>query len=355
MYFRGDSVLVVDVDDMKKTHLRFLIGLTVLAFFIWGFLANLNKSRIFVLLPLSQSADWTIRVETGIRQGLVNNRRPVDVTYYYMNMDQQKSEQQLHVAVASAMRAIEKDKPDILISVDDESNDLVTSKIDPQQRPAIVFTSMLQSPSSYGYSTASRVTGVIESMPTGGIIEILNVLKPQMSLKFAVIGINDITGRSEMQRIQAADWGRHVLGPVRLADDFLDWQAFINGPASDADVLIVLTTDLLKKDSGGEYISEKELVAWTQANAKPFSIGVRLSYVRYGGGLAVAMPGSVFGRQAIEMSLKWLESGFDRPPPPVEIPIDFDVALRVSVLSQRGFVLPHVYRELARSSGSFYP
>jgi hypothetical protein len=345
----------MDVDDMKKSHLRFLIGLTVFAFFIWGFLANLNKSRIFVLLPLSQSADWTIRVETGIKQGLVNNRRPVDVTYYYMDIAQQKSEQQLRVAVASAMRAIEKDKPDILISVDDESNGLVTSKIKAKQRPPVVFTSMLQSPSSYGYSTASRVTGVIETMPTGGIIEILNVLKPDASLKVAVIGIDDVTGRSEMQLIQEADWGRHVLGPLSLVDNFSDWQIFINGLASTADVLIVLTTDLLKKDDSDDYIPEKELVAWTQANAKPFSIGVRLSYVRYGGGLAVAMPGSVFGRRAIEMSLKWLESGLDQPPPPVEMPHDFDLALRASVLNQRGFVLPNVYRELARSSGSSYP
>lgn len=340
---------------MKKTHLRFLIGLTVFAFFIWGFLANLNKSRIFVLLPLSQSADWTIRVETGIKQGLVNNRRPVNVTYYYMDIAQQKSEQQLRVAVASAMRAIEKAKPDILISVDDESNGLVTSKIKVNQRPPIVFTSMLQSPSSYGYSTSNRVTGVVESMPTSGIIEILNILKPDASLKVAVIGIDDLTGRSEMQLIQEADWGRHVLGPLSLVDNYSDWQIFVNGLASTADVLIVLTTDLLKKDGSDDYVPEKELVAWTQENATPFSIGVRLSYVRYGGGLAVAMPGSVFGQRAIEMSLKWLESGLDRPPPPVEIPIDFDVAVRASVLQQRGLVLPNVYRELARSSGSSYP
>ncbi len=340
---------------MKKSHLRFLVGMTVFAFFVWVFLANLNKTRIFVLLPLSQSADWTNRVETGIKQGLVNNRRPVNVTYYYMNMDQQNTEQQLRVAVASARRAIKKDNPDILISVDDESNGLVTSKINAQERPPVVFTSMLQSPSFYGYSPAKRVTGVVESMPTGGIIEILNVLKPQASLKVAVIGIDDLTGRSEMQLIQEADWGQHVLGPVSLVDNFSDWQAFINGLASTADVLIVLTTDLLKKGAGDDFVPEKELVAWTQANAKPLSIGIRLSYVRYGGGLAVAMPGSVFGRRAIEMSLKWLESGTDLPPPPIEKPSDFDVAMRASVLNQRGLVLPNVYRELARSSGSSYP
>lgn len=308
-----------------------------------------------MLLPLSQSADWTIRVETGIKQGLVSNRRPVAVTYYYMNMDQQHTEQQLRVEVASALRAIKKAKPDILISVDDESNYLVTSKMEVQQRPPVVFTSMLRSPSSFGYSSATRVTGVIESMPTGGIIEVLNVLKPDASLKVAVIGINDLTGQSEMQLIEASDWGRHILGPTLLADDFSAWQTFVEGPASTADILIVLTTDLLKKDIGGDFVSEKELVEWTQSNARPFSLGVRLSYVRYGGGLAVAMPGSVFGRRAIEMSLKWLEGGLDAPPPPLDKPSDFDVGIRAAILNQRGLVLPNVYRELARSSGSFYP
>jgi hypothetical protein len=345
----------MDVDDMKKSQLRFLIGITVFAFFVWAFLSSLSKERIFVLLPLSQSADWTNRVETGIKQGLVNNRRPVNVTYYYMDLDQQDTEKQVRLAVASALRAIKKDRPDILIAVDDESNSLVTSKIEPRNRSPLVFTSILQSPSSYGYSSATRATGVVENMPIGGIVEILNVLKPHASLKVAVIGIDDLTGRSEMQLVRTADWGQHVLGPVLLAEDFSDWQAFILGPASTADVLIVLTTDLLKKERGGDYMPEKDLVAWTQSNAKPFSIGVRLSYVLYGGGLAVAMPGSVFGRRAIEMSLKWLETGTNRPPPPIERPSDFDVAMRASVLNQRGLVLPNVYRELARASGSSFP
>lgn len=339
---------------MKKIHLRLLVAVTVFAFFVWVFLSTTNRPRIMVLFPLNPTADWSIRVETGIKQGLVNNRRPVAVSYHYMDMNNEYSEQQMHVAVASARRAIEREKPDILISVDDETNSLVTSKLPAGTRPPIVFTSMLQSPESYGYSPATRATGVMEDMPTAAILEILKVLKPQDSLRISVIGINDVTGQSEMKIIQAADWGPHTLGPVSLVDDFGAWQAFIKGPASQADILIVLTTDLLKKESGGEYVPEKDIVAWTQANAAPLSIGVRLSYVRYGGGLAIAMPGSVFGRRAMEMSLKWLENGLERPPP-VEKPNDFDVAIRSSVLRERGVNLPNVYRELARSSGSLYP
>ena len=340
---------------MKKIHLRLLVALTVFAFFMWVFLSTTNRPRILVLFPLNPTADWSVRVETGIKQGLVNNRRPVSVTYHYMDMNNEYSEQQLHVAVTAARRAIEREKPDILISVDDETNNLVSSKLEPTKRPPVVFTSVLQSPKSYGYSSETRVTGVLEDMPTAAILELMKVLKPSESLKIAVIGINDVTGQSEMKIIQDADWGHHSLGPVALVDDFNEWQTFIKGPASQADVLIVLTTDLLKKERGGEYMPEKDIVAWTQAHAVPLSIGVRLSYVRYGGGLAIAMPGAVFGRQAMAMSLKWLDSGLSRPPPPVEKPTDFDMAIRTSVLREKGIALPNVYRELARSSGSLYP
>lgn len=351
----GDTILVMDVFDMKKIHLRLLVALTVFAFFSWVFLSTTNRPRILVLFPLNPTADWSVRVETGIKQGLVNNRRPVSVTYHYMDMNNEYSESQMHVSVASARRAIEREKPDILISVDDETNNLVTSKIEPAKRPPVVFTSMLQSPESYGYSAATRVTGVSEDMPTAAIIELMKVLKPSESLKIAVIGINDVTGQSEMKIMKAADWGHHSLGPLALVDDFNEWQAFIKGPASQADVLIVLTTDLLKKESGGEYVPEKDIVSWTQSNAASLSIGVRLSYVRYGGGLAIAMPGAVFGRQAMEISLKWLDSGLNHAPPPVQKPNDFDVAIRTSVLRDKGVVLPNVYRELARASGSLYP
>ncbi len=118
-----------------------------------------------MLFPLNPTADWSIRVETGIKKGLVSNRRPVAVSYHYMDMNNEYSEQQLHVAVASAVRAIEREKPSILISVDDETNSLVTSKLDPGRRPPVVFTSMLQSPESYGYSSATRATGVSEDIP----------------------------------------------------------------------------------------------------------------------------------------------------------------------------------------------
>lgn len=340
---------------MKKVHLRLLVSITVFAFFTWVFLSTASRPRILVLFPLNPTADWSIRVEKGIKQGLVNNRRPVAMSYHYMDMNNEYSEHQLHVAVASAVRAIEREKPSILISVDDETNSLVTSKLEPSLRPPVIFTAMLQSPASYGYSSEARVSGVIEGLPTAAIVEIMNVLKLKESLKVAAIGINDVTGQSEMKIIQTADWGPHTLGPVSLVDDFKEWQAFIKGPASQADILIVLTTDLLKKERGGDYVPEEEIVAWTQANASPLSIGVRLSYVRYGGGLAVAMPGEVFGRQAMEMSLKWLDSGLNGPPPPVEKPNDFDMAIRTSVLRERGILLPNVYRELARSSGNLFP
>lgn len=347
--------MVMDVIDMKNQSFRLLVGLTVIVFFVWVFLSTSSRPRIMILQSLSESADWSSRIDVGIKEELRKNRRPVAVSYHYMNLEDKQTEQQFRIAIASAKRSIEQIKPDILISIDDESNALVTSKLNVETRPAIVYTGVIQNPKIYGYGPDTRATGVQEDIQIRAILDSIKELKPNSSLNIAVVGIDDLTGQAEMEIIKAANWSPHKLESIALVDDFAAWQSFIVDRASKADILIVLTTDLLKKDKGGGLVPENELVAWTEAHSIPLPIGIRHSFVRYGGGLAITIPGSVFGRRAIEMSFKWLNAGLGtRPPEPVK-PQEFDVALRRTVLERRGVSLPEIYQELARSSGSLYP
>ena len=340
---------------MKRSNLQLLVSITIIAFFTWVFMFSSSKPRILVLHTLSESADWAIRIEEGMKEVLRSNRTPVTVLYHYMNLDESGSEAQVKAAVQSALRSIEREKPDILISIDDESNTLLTSKLNPETRPAVLYLSTLQPPARYGYSQNTRSTGVEENIPAQAISDLLRSIFSGRKLQIAVIGADDVTGQAEMQRLQSSEWGAHALGPLKLVSTFEQWRTFVSEEANKADVLLVLTAEMIEGDTKDVLIPEREVIRWTEQHAAPLPIGIRQSYVRYGGGLAVSSPGAVYGRLGMQMALDWIKNGIRHIPPAQSHVSDFNVSMRAKALEKRGIELPPVYRELARASGGLYP
>lgn len=340
---------------MKKSTLQLLISVTIVAFFGWVFLFSSSKPRILVLHSLSETADWTVRIDQGIKDTLRGNRTPVTILYHYMGLDESGSEASIRGAVQSAQRSIQREKPDIIISIDDESNTLVTSRLDSANRPAVLYLATLQPPEHYGYSKDSRATGIEESIPATAIIDLLDTIYPGRNLKIAVIGVDDVTGQAEMHRLQSSHWGQHLVGPRQLVRTMAQWQAFVTEAANKADILLVLSAEMIEGDAPGEYVPEKEIISWTERHAMPLPIGIRQSYVRYGGGLAVSSPPTVYGRMGMQMALQWIQHGMAKPPQPRARISDFNVSMRTQALEVRGIKVPAVYRELARASGGLYP
>ncbi len=341
---------------MKRTLLRALVTATIVAGIAWVFLFSSTKPRILVLHSMSQGSDWAMRVDQGIAEALRKNRQPMSVAYHYMNLDEAGSEAQIRIAATTARQAIANQKPAILIAIDDESNTLVASRMSAVKRPAIVYSAILRPPAVYGYEgVPSRSTGIEEDVPSEAIVELLRLIYGSKPLRVAVLGIDDITGQAEMARLLEDDWGTNIVGPTRLVKDLVQWQAFVTHEAQEADVLIVLSTDMLSGDQPEAFLPEKTVIEWTEANSRVLPIGIRDSYVRFGGGLAVTSASSTYGRLAMQLSLEWMRRGLDAAAPAPLVAEGFNVAMRVSVLNARGIALPQVYQELARASGSLYP
>lgn len=338
---------------MRRLILQWAIGLTIASFFTWVFLASVSKPRVLVLQSLSQDADWARQIERGMQEALRANKQPVATEFHYMNLDTDGT--QTNVAVASAKRAISTLKPDLLISVDDESNKLVTSQLDLESRPFVAYLAILEAPETYGYGPSSRATGLEEQIPHEAIIDLLDELEPSKSLRIAIIGVDSTTGHAEMRRLLSSDWQHHTIGPTRLVKTDQQWKAFVSGEASQADVLLVLDTDMLETEKPGALAPVSEIIQWTETHAKPIPIGIRENYVKHGGGLAISAPPSVYGKLTMQMALKWLNDGLSSGiPPSIRVPY-FYVSIRSSAVKKRGIDPPLVYQELARSTGGLYP
>lgn len=238
---------------MKRPTIRLLVSLTVVFFLGWVFLFNSSTPRVLVLQSVSQSSDWATRIDQGIRAALRDNRLPVTVVTHYMGLDGMRSDTEVRVAVAAARQAIAHNEPDILIAVDDESNTLDASQLPVNRRPAIVYTAILQAPGTYDYSATTRAMGIQENLPVAAIVELLKTVMGPQPLRIATVGVDDVTGRAELERLTTNQWGAHTLAPVMLVSNFAQWQAFVKEDASQADLLVVLSTDMLKGDVSGEF------------------------------------------------------------------------------------------------------
>jgi hypothetical protein len=321
---------------------------------------NATKPRILVLHAGAETTAWVRGVDAGIDVALAANRRPLAVRRHYMRLDRIARPESRAAAAAEARMAIERFDPDILLAVDDESNEAVASRYADRGRPRIIYVSIDQPPERYGYSGPGAaqhrdtVTGIREELPLAAIRDAVAVIRGG-GARIAALGIDSDTGRAERTQVEAFDWAPHALTAAATAGDLAAWQRFVEVEAADADVLLVLSSAGLARAAGsGATVGGAEVASWVEAEAAPLPIGVHAGFVADGGGLAISPAATDYGSRAMTMALAWLDAPAGPPPRP-ETSGHFDVALSPVRLAARGIELPAIYAEAARATGALFP
>lgn len=340
---------------------------TLSAIVLFGALALLGRAllarpRILVLHSFREDSVWVRGVDAGIEAALAANRRPVSVTWHYMGLDRRVGAEERRVAAADARREIALGAPDVLIAVDDESNELVARDLVGSESPRVVYVSIDRAPASYGYGAPANVSGVAERLPLDGVREAITAMRTGAPARIEAIAADGESGRAEIAQVRAFDWSPHRLERSDVVPDFAKWQARVEDGAGLREVLLVLSTAGLRRwlpssDDAGrvEDVPSAEVVAWTEAHSTTPAIGTQANWVEHGGALAISPPAAPVGRRAMELALDWLDDrDGDGPPPPVES-AHFDVALDEGRLQARGLVMPRVWVEAARVGDAARP
>ena len=317
---------------------------------------NAAKPRIMIVHSLSQGSSWTAPVDQGMRAALAANRIPVWVTRDYLNLDLLSAGADRAALASGLRRRIDSIQPHALILVDDEANELIGRHY--AQFPSgmsIIYTGLLGDPRHYGYGDPSVVIGVREALPLDAISQVIGLTHKARPLRIAIVGAATLTGLAEMQQVQAHTWAPHEIVASESVPHFKAWKRFVEGPARSADVLIALTMDNLAHDeSKPTSVPEEEVARWTEKHAVPLAIGIRPSYVQFGGALAVSAPPKEYGKVAVELALKRVANP-QFTPPGGHLTLDsYNLSMRLSALERRSVSLPPIYREAARASGNLY-
>lgn len=361
-----------------------LRGILIALFAIGGLLTlvwfNFSRPRILVVHSGSERGLWVRDVDRGMDQQLEKNRRPVQLDRHYLRLDEPTlSPEAVPLRLQDAHRAIARLRPDILIAVDDEANELLAKDYLGRGSPKLLYLSIDQSPEAYGYLNSDQVTGISEELPLTAVRKALDDLQsaespdsgskqeseairfPQRlltsgrSLRIAALARDSETGRAELAQVQQLDWAPHRLGTLQAVNSLTEWQDAVRDLTGEADVLLVLSYRGLKR--GGEtaeLITGPELAQWLEAESAPLPIGLHVDYVVDGGGLSLAPAPTNYGNNAMQMALEWLEPARKGALPEPRRSLHFDVALRLERLSRRGLSLPQIYAEAARAGDDYY-
>lgn len=324
---------------------------------LFAALAGFNhlKPRLVILHTFSEDGHWEQLFNEGVHRALERNRKPIAVSWHYMNFSDTEAQSDAEWAAAAtrARSVISLWQPKVLLIVGEEGQEWVGRhyvSTDPNDRGIVYATG--EDPQRFGYTADTNVTGVHEILPLAQILEILTQLNTA-PLRVQALGIADPTGEFERHQVLAMDWQPHQLLSVKLVDDYEQWRAAVQHAANQADVLLVLSSGGLRRSKSSSMpVSSEELISWTARNSKPLAIGVRESFVKNGGLLTVAPSAEAFGNQAATLALQALADG---PLPAPRDSLDFVVGMRPAQLAARGYTLPSIYLQAARAVHLLYP
>lgn len=330
------------------------VGVFLLGMFGVMGLFEATKPRIMVLQKDAPDGVWAREVDTGIRRVISANRRPIAVTWHYLGIDQKAEPAARVAAVHDARRALARIDPDMIITVDDETNALLGQDLAGLSRPKVVYVSIDVPPNVYGYDTVSNVSGVAERLPLAAACDAVAALTKRRNGRIAAVGADCDTARAEMAQVAGFDWSPGRLVRTALSRSWKDFRSEVERAGREADVLLVLTFHGLR-DEDGSVVAQDVAAAWVEARSRALPLGLRKEFVAGGGGFALTSAGVEEGSEAMAMAIAWLDRPWlERAPAPVTSEA-FEVMVRMRAMNARGVDIPPIYREAARAAGHLYP
>ena len=310
-----------------------------------------NRPRVLIIQSVSAESNRSKLFKDGWARSLEEKHLLAKLSWYSLEQDRYP---QSEARTAGAFQAISRERPDLVVLVDDAANERVGRSLAAEGKTPLLFVGIDQTPNNYGYGGNAHISGIVEHIRLEPFHELLSILYPGMSLKYGVIGVDNPSGRARLEQIHNCTWSQHILSDSILVRDFSEWKEFINRH-QDFDVLLILNVDSLDNHIGEQgTISVREVVNWTEVNSKPLPMGVEADYVANGGGLAFEFSPRRFGELASSRTKDWLNIK-NAPPLDYLHAKDFQVSMCRSRLAVRDIEIPEIYEESAFLSGTLYP
>lgn len=345
---------------LRGLILAFLLGSLLLL--LWF---NAAKPHILLVYSGAAASPVNLQFEQGVAEVLKSNRQPVLIERHYMEtsgMDTAARRRQLQLQFE---QLLSQRRPDLVALIDDESNALMGRAVLAHKGTRLLYASVNQHPTDFGYAHGPQLSGFTEDLPLTAVIEVLGVAIPGRPARLAFLASGGASGRGALERVENFNWGPHRLVSSQLVTYESQWREAVQALGGQVDVLLVGNLGSLEAGAppsaapvtGEAAVSAdlSTLVQWTESQSQPLPIGLTATYAAYGGGLALAPSRFEEGRTLLTMALAWFDPRRDKASPAPATVGHFQVHVGRSALERRGVRLPVVLMEAARDMGTLSP
>jgi ABC-type uncharacterized transport system substrate-binding protein len=328
----------------------FLVG--VASLFIYE---SISRPRILIVHSYNSADPWVKDVNIGLMR-VLEKKGSYSLRWQYMGLNNYPDAQSRRTATNTVKQTIEEWKPNILIAIDDEAQDLVARDYVNHPSIKVVFAGVESDIIGYRYLGAQNVTGVIELKPLmayrNALIEIAKLNNYGAAPLLFSIADKSASANFDHTQIKSFDWK-----PMRLVDSvqvgtYDEWQEKILQVGKQVDFIMISSyRELARSATDPKLVPPEEVVSWTEANTKVPVIGTSALNVEDGGSLAIGVSPFEQGQLAARMALVIIDSNKNYDGVPVVTGQQFIVATRMEELKKKHIRIPAMYEAFARAIG----
>jgi ABC transporter substrate binding protein len=337
-----------------------LVALSLLGtgtLFLWR---SISTPRLFILQSYDGEYPWTQSVEIGIHRVLDAETEPFAVRWHYMDTKRHPWEHYKRNAGIEARQEIDRWKPDVILAVDDDAQDLVTRYYVDRPDVRIVFAGVNADPAKYGLEQASNATGILERTPWNAMKDALLDSNISSRRPIRLVHVGDGSGpvADDDKNLHAFKWGPEVevLDSMLGNRTFDAWKSAIAQAQERADVILIDGyRQIARSESDHTLVPPKEVVEWTETSSRLPLVGNNGFFVDDGGALAIGASPYEQGEISARMAIELLAGRRGAKDIPEDTTHQLVVFMRKSRLQVRGIRLPGIYEAFARATNHYLP
>ena len=349
-----------------STTLKYFLPLAFMGVVVAGVSSSiLEKKRILVLHSYHPEYAWTRDITLGWkRQVDVGNKGTI--RYHYMDTKRFPDPESKKKAAISALNLIQRWRPNIIVTIDDDAQILVGTKFVDDPSVSIVYAGVNNDPAKYGYFKANNVYGVKENLVLTPFREALDqhqrIKGSDDSVRIAHISDWSSFSRSVSESVRSFNWGKHKLSFSLECQTFDEWKQALLRANDEADVVFITNYHTLLPVSRLQVDAEKkvrtvsgpDVIRWAVDNVEKPMFGAWGFLVEDGGMMSLSVSPFEQGEKAAELTNALIDGEF--------IPKDRRHLLNNEVLvflmpkrmHKWEWTMPNIYSSFARATGNLY-
>ena len=359
--YRADLML-----SRISTTLKYFLPLAFMGVVVAGVSSSiLEKKRILVLHSYHPEYAWTRDITLGWkRQVDVGNKGTI--RYHYMDTKRFPDPESKKKAAISALNLIQRWRPNIIVTIDDDAQILVGTKFVDDPSVSIVYAGVNNDPAKYGYFKANNVYGVKENLVLTPFREALDqhqrIKGSDDSVRIAHISDWSSFSRSVSESVRSFNWGKHKLSFSLECQTFDEWKQALLRANDEADVVFITNYHTLLPVSRLQVDAEKkvrtvsgpDVIRWAVDNVEKPMFGAWGFLVEDGGMMSLSVSPFEQGEKAAELTNALIDGEFIPKDRRHLLNNEVLVFLRPKRMHKWEWTMPNIYSSFARATGNLY-